>query len=36
MSPMCMYSARDGLPGDWHMVHYGSRAIGGPGLVLSR
>ena len=23
MSPMCMYSAKDGLPGDWHMVHYG-------------
>ena len=35
MSPMCMYSARDGLPGDWHMVHYGSRAIGGPGLMFT-
>jgi len=35
MSPMCMYSAKDGLPGDWHLVHYGSRAIGGPGLLFT-
>jgi anthraniloyl-CoA monooxygenase len=35
LSPMCMYSARDGVPGDWHLVHYGSRAIGGPGLLFT-
>lgn len=35
MSPMCMYSAQDGVPGDWHLVHYGSRAIGGPGLLFT-
>ncbi len=35
MSPMCMYSATDGVPGDWHLVHYGSRAIGGPGLLFT-
>lgn len=35
MSPMCQYSASgDGLPTDWHLVHYGSRAVGGVGLVL--
>lgn len=35
MSPMCQYSAgRGGLPTDWHLVHYGSRAVGGTGLVL--
>ena len=34
MSPMCQYSARDGLPGPWHMVHLGSRAVGGAGLVM--
>jgi anthraniloyl-CoA monooxygenase len=33
VSPMDQYSAIDGLPGDWHLVHYGSRAIGGAGLV---
>ncbi len=33
VSPMCQYSATDGLPNDWHMVHLGSRAIGGAGLV---
>ena len=32
VSPMCQYSATDGIPGDWHMVHYGARAIGGAGL----
>ena len=31
VSPMCQYSAEDGLPSDWHLVHYGSRAIGGAG-----
>jgi anthraniloyl-CoA monooxygenase len=35
VSPMCMYSAEDGLPGDWHFVHYGSRAIGGAGLMFT-
>src|SRR6202035_5957447 len=35
VSPMCMYSAEEGLPGDFHLVHYGSRAIGGAGLVFS-
>jgi 2,4-dienoyl-CoA reductase-like NADH-dependent reductase (Old Yellow Enzyme family) len=34
MSPMCMYSCIDGLPGDWHKVHLGSRADGGVGLVM--
>jgi anthraniloyl-CoA monooxygenase len=33
VSPMDQYSAVDGVPGDWHLVHYGSRAIGGAGLV---
>ena len=35
VSPMCMYSAQDGVPGDWHLVHYGARAIGGAGLVFT-
>ncbi|MEO1328711.1 MAG: NADH:flavin oxidoreductase/NADH oxidase [Pseudomonadota bacterium] len=34
VAPMCQYTARDGLPGDWHLVHLGQFAIGGPGLVL--
>lgn len=34
MSPMCQYSAVDGFAGDWHLVHYGSRAVGGVGLIL--
>ncbi len=33
VSPMDQYSATDGVPGDWHLVHLGSRAIGGAGLV---
>ena len=33
MSAMCQYCARDGVPGDWHFVHYGARAIGGVGIV---
>lgn len=32
--PMCQYSARDGMAGDWHFVHYGSRAVGGAGLMI--
>jgi anthraniloyl-CoA monooxygenase len=35
ISPMCQYSATDGLPNDWTMVHVGSRAIGGAGLVIT-
>ena len=35
VSPMCQYSAQDGVPGDWHLVHYGSRAIGGAGLIFT-
>jgi anthraniloyl-CoA monooxygenase len=34
VSPMCQYSASDGVPNDWHLVHIGSRATGGAGLVL--
>lgn len=34
VSPMCQYSSRDGLATDWHMVHLGSRAVGGAGLVM--
>ncbi len=34
VSPMCEYSSTDGFPGDWHMVHLGSRAVGGAGLVM--
>jgi len=32
--PMCQYSAHDGLAGDWHFVHYGSRAVGGAALLI--
>ncbi|MBW4715722.1 NADH:flavin oxidoreductase/NADH oxidase [Saccharothrix obliqua] len=35
VSPMCQYSASGGLPDEWHLVHLGSRAVGGAGLVLS-
>jgi anthraniloyl-CoA monooxygenase len=35
VSPMCQYSAKDGVPGDWHLVHYGSRGIGGAGLLFT-
>jgi anthraniloyl-CoA monooxygenase len=35
VSPMCMYSAHDGTPDDFHFVHYGSRAIGGAGLLFT-
>ncbi len=34
VSPMCQYSAEDGMPNDWHLVHLGSRAVGGAGLVI--
>jgi anthraniloyl-CoA monooxygenase len=35
VSPMCQYSAEDGTPNDWHLVHLGTRAIGGAGLVFT-
>ena len=35
MSPMCQYSAHDGLTNEWHLVHLGSRAVGGAGLVIA-
>ena len=35
VSPMCQYSSSDGLPNDWHLVHLGSRAVGGAGLVMA-
>jgi anthraniloyl-CoA monooxygenase len=35
VSPMCQYSAEDGTPNDWHLVHIGSRALGGAGLVIT-
>lgn len=34
VSPMCQYSSHDGLPTNWHLVHLGSRAVGGAGLVM--
>lgn len=34
VSPMCQYSSRDGMPNEWHLVHLGSRAVGGAGLVI--
>jgi len=35
VSPMCMYSACDGTPNEWHLVHLGSRAVGGAGLLMT-
>ncbi|MGH7540545.1 MAG: FAD-dependent monooxygenase, partial [Gemmatimonadota bacterium] len=35
VSAMCQYSAEDGTPDDWHLVHLGTRAMGGAGLVMS-
>ena len=35
VSPMCQYSAREGVPNDWHLVHLGTRAVGGAGLVMT-
>jgi anthraniloyl-CoA monooxygenase len=35
VSPMCQYSAQDGSITDWHLVHLGSRAVGGAGLVIT-
>lgn len=35
VSPMCQYSAEDGVPNEWHLVHLGARAIGGAALVIA-
>ncbi len=35
ISPMCQYSAEEGMPGDWHMVHLGGLAVGGAGLIIT-
>ena len=35
VSPMCQYSCKDGLANDWHLVHLGSRAVGGAGLIFT-
>jgi 2,4-dienoyl-CoA reductase-like NADH-dependent reductase (Old Yellow Enzyme family) len=35
VSPMCQYSSLDGVATDWHLVHLGSRAVGGAGLVMT-
>ncbi|HXY70506.1 MAG TPA: oxidoreductase, partial [Gemmatimonadales bacterium] len=35
VSPMCQYSSRDGFANDWHLVHLGSRAVGGAALVMT-
>src|ERR1051326_3692657 len=34
VSPMCQYSSQDGMPNEWHLVHLGSRAVGGAALVM--
>src|ERR1700743_473400 len=34
VSPMCQYSSEDGFASDWHLVHLGSRAVGGAGLII--
>jgi len=34
VSPMCQYSSQDGFANDWHLVHLGSRAVGGASLVF--
>src|SRR6267143_2899231 len=35
VSPMCQYSSEDGYATDWHLIHLGSRAVGGAGLVFT-
>ena len=35
VSPMCQYSCENGMPNDWHLVHLGTRAVGGAGLVIA-
>src|SRR4029079_9182492 len=34
VSPMCQYSSEDGFANDWHVVHLGSRAVGGAGAII--
>ncbi|MGZ5133650.1 MAG: NADPH dehydrogenase NamA [Flavitalea sp.] len=34
VSPMCQYSSEDGFANDWHLIHLGSRAVGGAGLII--
>lgn len=34
MPPMCQYQAKEGMPNDWHLIHYASRAVGGTGLII--
>src|ERR1039457_4110876 len=35
VSPMCQYSSHDGFASDWHLVHLGSRAVGGAALIMT-
>lgn len=35
LSPMCQYSAEEGMPNEWHRVHLGTRAVGGAGVVMA-
>ena len=35
VSPMCQYRSKDGMANDWHLVHLGSRAVGGAGLIFT-
>jgi len=35
MSPMCQYTSKDGFANDWHLVHLGTRAVGGAGLIIA-
>ena len=35
VAPMCQYSCQEGIPDDWHLVHLGSRAVGGAALVMA-
>ena len=35
VAPMCQYSATDGVPQDWHLVHLGQFALSGPGLIFT-
>src|SRR5215813_3197076 len=35
VSPMCQYCSEDGFADDWHLVHLGSRAVGGAGLIFT-
>lgn len=34
LPPMCQFQAKDGMPNDWHFIHYASRAVGGVGLII--